>query len=822
MAEAAKTMRTARSAGHVRAEGDGGPGRIHSRTKATALKVLVLVALTVNSSTALGWSNSVSSSYSCSGSWNSMGIHDYITDRGYRNLKTSIPASDDWIAKWYSNGKDFYGGAVNNSDDDAFIAWNDDPDFELQDWAAHNMDHHVSGYHGIQPPAHYSQRAVEHYYNAAVRYLANWIAAGKPSCSVTWNSRGDIGTSCEYNSRNAAYNGSILSHYVADLSQAMHTDSTSTLGRESSDFGDASSYHSHYEGSEITCLLNSQYKVQIDSVPASTVSQPMTLLGPSNGKLISSSTIRQAIEDLANDTNKMGIDRTTLALDATRQPDVIMADPTNSSIVDSVGKGYYDITYYFYENARANMSDAYGARGYDDALDKLSFANVKRSAQLYGQILYGIRQDAMAMGSADLSHAVPAPGGGGDVLISEAYLNPTAFPGTTFTVQPQWVQICNQTNPSHSVDLSDWTFSTSGSTTVYRFKKGTMVHGGECYVFGKSGGDFAGDGNSIVTNAEDPVTCASGNMTDTGVTPNKTNQFGGCGAYEGVDEAYDSYYTPSGAKFPAIGSNDTITLKDAGGVVMDQVTLGGTLTAGTGQSIKRLTDPTGKLIDTNSASDWVGCQATPSPRSFLPPLVLTNATGCTIAPAAPTSLTATAGNVQVSLSWTASSGAASYNVKRSTANGGPYTAVATSVTATSYTDTGLVNGTTYYYVVTAVNANGESGNSNQASATPTAPDTTPPTAPTLTSVAPPTKGKTSQRLNLMWTASTDNVGVTGYEIYRATGACTASFSLIATATASPYTNTGLTSGTTYCYYLVAKDAAGNRSAASNQMSGTAK
>ncbi|HVH69506.1 MAG TPA: malectin domain-containing carbohydrate-binding protein, partial [Candidatus Dormibacteraeota bacterium] len=87
-------------------------------------------------------------------------------------------------------------------------------------------------------------------------------------------------------------------------------------------------------------------------------------------------------------------------------------------------------------------------------------------------------------------------------------------------------------------------------------------------------------------------------------------------------------------------------------------------------------------------------------------------------PAAPTNLTATPGNTQVSLSWTASSGAASYNVKRSTTTGGPYSSIATGVTTTNFTDTGLTSGTTYFYVVSAVNSNGESANSNQVSATP--------------------------------------------------------------------------------------------------------
>ncbi|QJD87157.1 cellulase family glycosylhydrolase [Cohnella herbarum] len=89
-------------------------------------------------------------------------------------------------------------------------------------------------------------------------------------------------------------------------------------------------------------------------------------------------------------------------------------------------------------------------------------------------------------------------------------------------------------------------------------------------------------------------------------------------------------------------------------------------------------------------------------------------------PSAPTGLTATGGNAQATLSWVASSGAASYTVKRAATSGGPYTNVATGLTATSYTNTGLTNGTAYYYVVSAVNAAGESANSAQATATPVA------------------------------------------------------------------------------------------------------
>lgn len=90
-------------------------------------------------------------------------------------------------------------------------------------------------------------------------------------------------------------------------------------------------------------------------------------------------------------------------------------------------------------------------------------------------------------------------------------------------------------------------------------------------------------------------------------------------------------------------------------------------------------------------------------------------------PNSPTNLTATPGNKKVDLSWDAVDGATSYNVKRSETAGGPYQTIVTTTTgAITYTDTGLQNGTTYYYVVSAVNAGGESPNSNEASATPTA------------------------------------------------------------------------------------------------------
>jgi len=91
-------------------------------------------------------------------------------------------------------------------------------------------------------------------------------------------------------------------------------------------------------------------------------------------------------------------------------------------------------------------------------------------------------------------------------------------------------------------------------------------------------------------------------------------------------------------------------------------------------------------------------------------------------PANPAELTATGGNAQVTLTWTTVTDATSYNIKRATTAGGPYTQIGTSTT-NSYTDTIVTNGTTYHYVVTAVTTGGESANSNEASATPSVPAT---------------------------------------------------------------------------------------------------
>ncbi len=128
---------------------------------------------------------------------------------------------------------------------------------------------------------------------------------------------------------------------------------------------------------------------------------------------------------------------------------------------------------------------------------------------------------------------------------------------------------------------------------------------------------------------------------------------------------------------------------------------------------------TAYLNDNYGGQSWTLTQDTPD--FTIASGLNNNMSSCKITapslPLAPTSLTAAAGDTQVGLSWHTSSGATGYNLQRSTTNGGPYVSIA-NTTVTNFTDAGLTNGTTYYYVVAAVNSVGNTVNSPQVAATP--------------------------------------------------------------------------------------------------------
>jgi fibronectin type 3 domain-containing protein len=146
-----------------------------------------------------------------------------------------------------------------------------------------------------------------------------------------------------------------------------------------------------------------------------------------------------------------------------------------------------------------------------------------------------------------------------------------------------------------------------------------------------------------------------------------------------------------------------------------------------------------------------------------------------------------------------------YNVYRGTTPGGEdSTPVATGVTTTSFVDSSLTNGTTYYFTVAAVNTVGTGPQSGEASATPQ------PTAPSAPLALTASGGNGS--VSLSWNVPADNGGspVTGYNVYRGSspGGEDTSKPVATGVTATNYTDTGVTNGTTYYYKVAAVNSVG--------------
>ncbi|WP_371374322.1 fibronectin type III domain-containing protein [Sporomusa aerivorans] len=168
---------------------------------------------------------------------------------------------------------------------------------------------------------------------------------------------------------------------------------------------------------------------------------------------------------------------------------------------------------------------------------------------------------------------------------------------------------------------------------------------------------------------------------------------------------------------------------------------------------------------------------------------------------APTNLVAALENSQVTLSWSAVTGAASYNVKRATTSGGEYTTIATGVADTSYVDTAIENGVTYYYVVSAVTSDGESSNSNEASVS---------TPMNLIAIAG------DAQVTLTWATIT---GAISYNIKRATTSGGEYATIASGVTDASYIDTNVENGITY-YYVVSVVTENGEGTSSNEASAT--
>ena len=187
------------------------------------------------------------------------------------------------------------------------------------------------------------------------------------------------------------------------------------------------------------------------------------------------------------------------------------------------------------------------------------------------------------------------------------------------------------------------------------------------------------------------------------------------------------------------------------------------------------------------------------------------ATPCAV-PTAPTGLTATpVASNRIDLSWNATA-SDSYSVYRATSPGGPYSRLSSGLTATSFSDTSVSGGTTYYYTITAVDAPGcESAYSSEVSAEVFGDCTLTPGFPGLTSALPTSTGG-SCGMRLTWAAGSSNCpgGPLVYNVYRSTtpGFTPGPANLLASCVTDLFhDDTTAVSGTEYHYIVRAEDAA---------------
>ena len=181
--------------------------------------------------------------------------------------------------------------------------------------------------------------------------------------------------------------------------------------------------------------------------------------------------------------------------------------------------------------------------------------------------------------------------------------------------------------------------------------------------------------------------------------------------------------------------------------------------------------------------------------SFVPPVT---------PPAAPSGLAATAiSQSQINLTWTDNSANEdNFIVARSATSGGPYTDIATlAANATSYSNTGLSAGTTYYYVVRAANTGGSSANSVQASATTqSVPVPNAPSGLTATAVS-------SSQINLSWADNSSDE--TGFRVEKSTDNVTFTQFVSLSANVTSTSASGLTASTIYYFRVRAYNTGGN-------------
>jgi YD repeat-containing protein len=293
--------------------------------------------------------------------------------------------------------------------------------------------------------------------------------------------------------------------------------------------------------------------------------------------------------------------------------------------------------------------------------------------------------------------------------------------------------------------------------------------------------------------------------------------------YAGIDTANPLDLAQAGTGFGTTADSGAMTTTHANDLLVAAGTSNTELTAaGAGFTARAISDGGALLEDriVTSAGAYTATASNSADSSWVLQFAAFKAassSGDTQAPIAPTGLTATtASSTQIDLSWTASTdniGVTGYRIERCAGASCSTFAQISTPTTTTYSDTSLTASTSYSYRVRATDAanNLSSYSSTSSAITQASSDTQAPTTPSgLTATA-----AASTQINLSWSASTDNVGVTAYLLERCQGSGCSNFTQIASTSSTTYSDTGLALATNYSYRVRATDAANNVSSYSS-------
>ena len=299
---------------------------------------------------------------------------------------------------------------------------------------------------------------------------------------------------------------------------------------------------------------------------------------------------------------------------------------------------------------------------------------------------------------------------------------------------------------------------------------------GTAYTLGVDAYDAAGNRSTVASLIVTTSACA-----DTSPPSAPTNLAESASTSSSITASWSA----SGDNVAVTGYRVFVDGSQAGTTAAISYTVSGLLCGSSHQIVVDAFDAAGNRSPQTSATMATAACPPPPPGDATPP---STPTGLAVSSAGQTSL---------ALSWNASTdnvGVAGYGVYK---NG----TLAASPAGTSYTLTGLTCGSSYTVAVDAFDAAGNrSAKTTITTSTAACPDTQAPTVPSGVALA----ARTATSISISWTASTDNVGVAGYDLYRAGSA-------VGTATSTAYTFTGLTCNTNYTLAVDAYDAAGNKS-----------